>query len=96
MIYRCKFPNCGYTTNNRSQIHEHHIVPKELNGSDSKSNMLFVCPNCHSKIYCPECSSGIHSILNENSIIIKHKLLSTGGQVLEYIDHGETKYHFYS
>lgn len=94
MKYQCEFPKCGYITENRTQIHEHHIIPRELNGSDKKSNKLFVCPNCHNKIFIPDSNSGIHSFNNANSIIINHKLDSTSGPVLEYVEHDETKYWF--
>jgi len=95
MIYKCEFPNCLYTTENRSQIHYHHIVPKELNGNNNQGNLIYLCPNHHSFIYVPECKTGIHSIKHPNSIIIINKLRSTTGIVLEYIDHGITTYYFY-
>ena len=94
MIYECKFPNCNYKTNNRTQIHNHHIIPKEIGGSDNKSNRIYLCPNCHNKIYIPNCTSGIHSFNYDTSIIIINKLQSTSGMVLEYIFDGETKYSF--
>ena len=95
MIYECKFPNCGYKTKNRSQIHNHHIIPKSMNGSNNKNNKIFLCPTHHSFIYIPNCSEGIHSIKYHNSIIITSILNSTNGLVLEYIEHNEIKYHFY-
>ena len=95
MRYQCEFPNCGYETKNRTQIHEHHIVPKELGGKDKKFNKIFLCPNCHNRVYIPEAKIGIHSIKNDNSIIISKWLMSTAGKVLEYIEQNETKYYFY-
>jgi len=96
MKYKCLFPDCGYETENRSQINNHHIIPKELGGNDSKGNMISLCPNCHSRVFVPNCSSGIHSINCDTSIIIINKLRSTSGYVLEYVESDETKYHFYS
>ena len=95
MKFKCLFPNCNYETENRSQIHNHHIIPKENGGNDSNGNRIMLCPNCHSRVYVPNCTSGIHSINSDNSIVINHKLQSTSGIVLEYVDHEETKYHFY-
>jgi uncharacterized protein YlaI len=96
MKYKCKFPGCTYKTESRTQIHKHHIISKELGGSDNEGNRIFLCPNCHNRIFIPEAESGIHSFEHDNSIIINNKLDSTSGIVLEYIDHGETKYWFYS
>jgi len=70
----------------RNQIHEHHIVSKELGGSNKKFNRIFLCPNCHFKVFIPESKIGLHSIKKDNSIIIKGWLQSTEGKVLNYID----------
>jgi hypothetical protein len=77
---------CTYKTNNRNKIHKHHIVPKELSGTNINSNLVFLCPSCHANIYIPNTTSGNHSIKSNNSIIINKWLQSTGGYVLEYID----------
>lgn len=96
MLYHCQFPDCTYSTNIKTQIHEHHIVPRELNGSNKRYNKILLCPNHHSKIYIPEATKGIHTINGEDSIIICQWLKSTSGRALEYISKGETKYHFYN
>lgn len=94
-MYKCEFPDCKYVCDDRNQIHSHHIVPKELGGSDKSFNRISVCPNCHTRIYVEKSTSGMHSIRNKNSVVLKTWLLSTDGRVLEYIDeYGETKYHF--
>ena len=93
--YKCEFPECNYSTESRTQIHYHHIVPKELGGNNRKNNRLFLCPNCHTKIFIPEAKVGIHSIKHENSIVIVSKLISTAGMALQYISEGTIKYHFY-
>lgn len=95
-MYKCQFPNCSYECNERSYIHNHHIVPKELGGSDKSGNRIYLCPNCHCRVYIPESSSGIHSIKSNNSIIIIGWLMSTAGKVLEYINSNEElTYNFY-
>lgn len=93
--YYCEFPYCDYSTENRSQIHYHHIVPVEFKGSNKPFNRLYLCPNCHNRIYIPN-STGQHSTQFDNSIIVNHKLMSTNGLVLEYIECDEVKYYFYS
>lgn len=79
-MYFCEL--CDYQTENRSLIEYHHIVPKELEGSDNSFNRIYVCPNHHKTIYIDGSMSGIHSIKNNESIIIKGKFNSTEGKVL--------------
>ena len=86
MKYNCKFPKCDYTTNHRSQINYHHIVPQELNGTDKDYNRIWLCPTHHTKIYVPESKSGIHSIKSFDSIVLIGWMSSTNGRVLEYQD----------
>ena len=83
-MFKCQF--CLFETFERCSIHEHHIIPRELNGDNQPKNKVFVCPNCHQTIFCPASTSGQHSIQKENSIEIKGWLLSTGGRVLQYIN----------
>ena len=86
MKYNCKFPKCDYSTNHRSQINYHHIVPQELNGTDKDYNRIWLCPTHHTKIYVPKSKSGIHSIKSFDSIILIGWMSSTKGRVLEYQD----------
>lgn len=81
-MFKC--PICSYYCENRSWIEEHHIVPRSMGGSDKRGNLLYLCPNCHKKIYVDGCISGSHSINCEDSIIIIGKFLSTDGYVLMY------------
>ena len=67
-MYYCQL--CSYRTENRNQIEYHHIIPKENNGEDGQRNQVFLCPNCHKKVYIENSRAGIHSIKNNNSIII--------------------------
>jgi len=94
-MYECRFPNCDFRTSLRSQIHFHHIKPKELGGIDKDSNRIWLCPTHHSKVYIPESKSGIHSVKGEDSIVINGLFLSTGGLVMEYEQNGKVKHHFY-
>lgn len=82
MKYKCEL--CDFETNNKHQIHHHHIVPVKYGGNNSKMNKIRVCPNCHNSIYIPYETDGIHSIRSENYIIIHNILQSTGGLLLEY------------
>ena len=88
MMYKCEFPGCVYKTIHRSRIHFHHIIPREFGGNNMNHNLISVCPNCHSRIYIPESSTGIHSVCGNDSVIIERWMKSTGGKVLEYIDSG--------
>ena len=94
-MYKCEFPGCDYMCESRSQIQLHHIVPREFNGSDKPYNRIYLCPNCHTKVYIPGVKSGIHSIKTNDSIIINRWLSSTDGRVLEYINNnGDVDYYF--
>lgn len=90
-MFKCQYPNCKYETNFRNQIDYHHIVPKELGGSDKAHNRIYLCPNHHKSIYVPEAKHGIHSI-NNNSTILIRKVYSTAGFLLEYKENDEIKY----
>ena len=85
-MYCCEFPGCTYFTAVKSQINYHHIVPKELNGSDKKFNRIFLCPTHHTKVFIPEATRGIHTKKGIDSIIINGWRHSTAGKILEYID----------
>lgn len=93
-MYQCQMPNCDYVCEDESQINFHHIVPRSMGGSNKKSNLIELCPNCHARIYVEGIKSGTHAIKNSNSIILIGKLLSTGGFVLEYrhVDDVELQY----
>ena len=83
-MYKCQFPGCDFKTDDRMQIEKHHIIPKSLGGSHKRNNRIMVCRSCHSKIYIPGMTKGIHSKNNNSKIEILGWLLSTGGTVLEY------------
>lgn len=92
--YCCWFPGCSYKTCSKSQIHVHHIVPREMGGKDDKWNKVWLCPTHHSHIYVPGSVSGIHSVKSSGSIIILGWRTTSGGRMLEYVDpEGEVKYH---
>lgn len=84
MKYKCQL--CSYETDERHNIDAHHIIPQEEHGADEDWNIVYVCPNCHRRIYIPSATSGIHSVKNIRSIILIKKYFSTGGYILEYKD----------
>ena len=91
--YVCEFPGCEYSTDSRTQINEHHIVPREVGGSNAKWNKIRLCATHHSHIFCEDSRQGIHSIKAKNSIILKGWKISSEGKILEYVDtDGNTKY----
>jgi len=79
-MYFCEL--CDFKTENRNNIEEHHIIPKELNGSNKPSNLIKVCGNCHAKIYIKESTFGIHSIKTSESILIKGWFQTTARPML--------------
>ncbi len=94
-MYCCQMPFCDYVCEDKSQIHSHHIKPKALGGSNDRSNLINLCPNCHDgRIYIPEMSNGNHSIKHNNSVVLLGKLSSTGGPVISYrfVDDDEVRY----
>jgi hypothetical protein len=40
---------CGDT--NQNALHEHHIVPREYNGTDAPENTTMLCASCHQAIH---------------------------------------------
>ena len=94
-MYKCQMPECDYVCEDKSQIHSHHITPVSMGGSNDKSNLLDLCPNCHHRVYIPEMDSGIHALKHYNSVIFIGKLFSTAGYVIEYknINDDDTRYH---
>jgi len=93
-MFKCQMPDCDYMCEDSSQINIHHIIPRSMGGSDKKSNLIELCPNCHARIYVDGMVSGQHSVKNKNSVIFLSKLLSTSGFVISYknIDDDEVKY----
>jgi hypothetical protein len=94
MIYECQFPYCTYKTKNRSEIEEHHIIPRCHNGDDRPSNKIYLCPNHHSKIYVPDMTTGIHTTNGKDNIQIMGYVMSTKGRLLEYKTYDNIT-HFY-
>jgi hypothetical protein len=89
-MYYCEI--CDFSTKNRNHIHEHHIIPKELKGCNKSFNTVILCSICHSMIYVEGSKSGIHSVKNDNSIIIKGWYKSTDGIILIIESQGIEKY----
>jgi len=94
-MYCCDFPGCDYETELRSQIVDHHIIPRSMGGDNKQSNRLMVCPTHHAHIFIEGMKHGIHSKKNDSSIIIETRLFSTGGHVIQYktIDSDDIKFH---
>lgn len=90
MKYTCRL--CGFTTDLKSQIHKHHIKPREAGGSNSEWNLISVCPTCHSLIYSPYAKNGIHSKCGEKSIELIGWRDSTAGKLIEIRINGEIFY----
>ena len=76
MRYKCYL--CEFQTDVKSQIHKHHIIPKQCGGTNDKSNMIQLCPRCHSLIYCPTAIKGIHTFKGIHSMELIGWKMSTG------------------
>ena len=83
MKYKCKI--CGFETDIKSQIHFHHIIPRQAKGSNSKWNLVTLCARCHPLIYSPLATKGIHSIKHPQSIQIVAWRQSSAGLLLQVI-----------
>jgi hypothetical protein len=79
-MYYCTI--CNYKTKNRKEMDKHHIVPRELHGSNKPFNIVLLCRQCHSKVFVEDSSSGIHSIKSDGSITIIGWFKSTLDNVL--------------
>lgn len=83
MTYKCII--CGFQTNLKSQIHIHHIKPKQAGGLNSKWNLVTLCARCHPLIWSKYATSGIHAIKHKQSIQIICWRQSTAGKLLQCI-----------
>lgn len=83
-FYECWFPNCQYSTNSRSKIDYHHVIPRELDPSPRNKMTIPLCKTHHALIYVPESCSGQHSIRTLDSLIIKGIYDSTVGKAILY------------
>ena len=93
-IYKCQCPcGCDYETDRKEHIHKHHIIAKSQGGSNTKSNLIYLCPNCHfSHMYN---GAHNHKIQTEHTFEFLRILDSTAGRCLEYRDFtGNIDYHF--
>lgn len=82
----CKL--CDYTGND---THIHHIVPRSRGGKDEESNLIEVCPECHSKLHDAELNTtseltklGINKV-KENKKIIQSWLVEHEKQICEML-----------
>lgn len=92
MLYRCQIPNCGFSTEVRTQIHNHHITPREHGGTNKAHNRIYLCPVHHTKIYIPSATRGMHANKGVDSIILLGWRESSRGKVLHYIENDEEKF----
>lgn len=81
MRFKCKI--CGFETDIKTQIHVHHIKPRQAGGTNSKWNLVTLCARCHPLIWSPYATKGIHSIKHKQSIEIISWRESTAGLLLQ-------------
>jgi len=80
--FKCYFPDCEYTTQSRSKIDMHHIIPREI---DPRTKLTVpLCKTHHAMIYIEKATAGQHSIKCPDSLIIKGKFKSTDGDSILY------------
>jgi hypothetical protein len=44
----CEICNFSFRAQYSSRLHKHHIRPTAHGGDDIESNLILLCPNCHS------------------------------------------------
>lgn len=94
-MYRCLFPNCNYSTNDKSLIEFHHITPRSVDRSKRNKLTISLCPTCHKLIYHPLAKSGQHANNTPKSIQILNLLDSNVGIAVSYLDYeGNKKTYF--
>ena len=49
--YRKNIKECEICSLDNIALHVHHIVPLKDDGKDEETNMICVCPNCHSRFH---------------------------------------------
>ncbi len=76
---KCSFPGCNHYGYNQ----QHHIVPLELRPRNNKVTVP-LCPTCHTKIFHPKSTKGMHSILTEESLEILNTFKTNNGQAIQY------------
>lgn len=86
MIYKCCFPGCTYTTENRSLIEYHHIHPRELMVQHSKNVTIPLCATHHKMIYHPDATFGQHSEKTADSMLVKTVTHSSVGRCVVFED----------
>lgn len=86
MTYKCCFPGCEYTTENRSLIEYHHIHPRELHVQHSRNVTIPLCATHHKLIYHPEATSGQHAEKHAESMIVKSVTNSNVGRCVIFQD----------
>lgn len=86
MKYKCVYPNCDYETNERSLIHFHHVVPRELKRKLNRRLTLPFCPIHHNLIFHPDSQSGQHSEIREGSLVIEQVAPTNTGKAIIYRD----------
>jgi len=82
-LYKCQFPGCNFKHPGRKHFNYHHIIPKSRGGSDRPCNRILLCARCHTFIYVEGETTGIHS-LGEDDIILLGYRQSTDGRLIEW------------
>lgn len=94
-MFKCHFPSCKFSTENRHCIDDHHITPREVD-PNSKAT-IYLCKNHHALIFHPEAKHGQHSKNTKKSIQILNIFESTAGKTLHYQDyHNKQFYYFFN
>jgi len=82
----CGFPLCGKSHFSTKTVDLHHIVPVSMGGEDSLYNRIYLCPECHRRIYVPGIASGIHKTKKQGSVQLFRYIPTNKGKALLYRD----------
>lgn len=80
----CGFPLCGKSHFSAGVVDLHHIVPVSMGGEDASYNRVYLCPECHRRVYVPGIASGIHKTKKPDSVELIRYYLTTEGRALLY------------
>lgn len=99
--------HCCKICKSKENLHAHHIIPRELNGTDSIENLITLCASCHRLIHSKKRDNEnnntdrieVRKILKNNFITIPKRIVKEMnikvGDILEYKFITQTKFELF-
>lgn len=60
--------------NTKINCDKHHIIPQSQRGSNQKSNVVYLCANCHRRVHTEEITISGYRMTTTGRILIFQKL----------------------